>query len=139
MDDVDVLEKDGNVYAKCFRADCTVEKNVRFITEDEDPLQVGIFERDTGYEVEAHRHKSRNLSLPDIGEFLWIQSGSATVDVYDEQWQPLGSWTVGSGDCVVLLRGGHGLKMLEPTRILEVKQGPYPGRREDEKTFRASV
>ncbi len=136
MDDIHIIEKDGRIYAKYFQSDIPVQSGIRFITEDADPLQVGVFERAERYEVSAHRHKSRKLTLPDVGEFLWIQSGSAIVEIFDEEWNTLGKWTVHGGDCVVLLRGGHALTMLEPTRILEVKQGPYPGNREDEKTFR---
>ena len=30
-----------------------------------------------------------------------------------------------SGDAIVLMNGGHGFKMLEPSKIIEIKQGPY--------------
>ncbi len=135
MDDVRTIAKDGKTYAQCFRADLHVRSGVRFATENEDPLQVGIFERDKGYEVPAHRHNGRALTLTDVGEFLWVQSGSMRIEVFDEEWNVLDTWTARSGDCIVLLRGGHAISMLEPTRLLEVKQGPYPGK-EREKTFR---
>ena len=32
-----------------------------------------------------------------------------------------------AGDVVLLAFGGHGFEMLEPTEIIEVKQGPYAG------------
>jgi hypothetical protein len=28
---------------------------------------------------------------------------------------------------ILLARGGHGFEMLEPTEMIEVKQGPYAG------------
>ena len=31
------------------------------------------------------------------------------------------------GDIILLAYGGHGFEMLEPTEIIEVKQGPYAG------------
>ena len=31
------------------------------------------------------------------------------------------------GDVILLADGGHGFKMLEPSEIIEVKQGPYCG------------
>ena len=125
---METVERDGIVYAYFFRMDLPVEEQMRFITQNHDPLQVGMFERDAGYEVATHRHKAREVKLKSIGEFLWIQSGSATVSLFDDAWNLVKEVTVRAGDCAILLRGGHALRMLEPTRFLEVKQGPYPGK-----------
>ncbi len=135
MSELSNVTHNGNIYAKFFRANIAVSDGVTFVTEDGDPLQVGIFERKKGYEVAAHRHLPRKLDLQDVGEFLWIQSGSARVTVFDEDWNVIHERNVSAGDCIVFLRGGHGLKVTSDTRILEVKQGPYPGR-DAEKVFR---
>ncbi|MDP6561564.1 MAG: hypothetical protein QF793_01425 [Candidatus Peribacteraceae bacterium] len=129
------IEKDGQTFAKVFRADDSVENGMHFLTENEDPLQVGIFEREEGYEVLPHKHKSRDLNLPYPGEFIFVQNGKVKLEVFDEQWNTIGETTVSTGECIVIMQGGHALTMIEPTRILEVKQGPYPGR-ENDKTFR---
>ena len=39
------------------------------------------------------------------------------------------------GDTVVLLRGGHALMIMDRTRIVEVKQGPYMGPQKDKVFF----
>jgi hypothetical protein len=36
-------------------------------------------------------------------------------------------WIASAGNCKLLAFGGHGFEMLEPTEIIEVKQGPYAG------------
>lgn len=135
MADIQIIKKGGDVYAKIFRADIDTKDGIRFVTEDEDPLQVGIFERGEGYEVAPHKHNPREISLPYPGEFLWMQSGKAKVTVYDDDWNEIDTVIIRAGDCLVIMRGGHKLTMLEPVRFLEVKQGPYPGR-ENDKTFR---
>jgi len=131
-----VIGKDGMVYAKIFHADIACP-NVLSVTEDNDPLQVILFSREAGYEVKAHSHLPRSIDLQHVGEFLWIQEGKVEVTVYDEEWNALGKAIAQGGDCIVFIRGGHELKMLEKTRILEVKQGPYPGKEKD-KVFRDS-
>jgi hypothetical protein len=35
-----------------------------------------------------------------------------------------------AGDVILLAAGGHGFTMLEPTEMIEVKQGPYAGDRD---------
>jgi hypothetical protein len=39
----------------------------------------------------------------------------------------LESRILSAGDVILLAFGGHGFEMLEPTEIIEVKQGPYAG------------
>lgn len=137
MNNETTIESNGKIYAHFFQSEQEIEGEVSFITDNSAPIQVGIFERQTEYQVPAHTHAPRQLDLKNIGEFLLIQKGSAQVTVFDEVWNVLCEHTVRTGDCVVFLRGGHALTMLEPTRILEVKQGPYP-QTENEKTFRDS-
>jgi hypothetical protein len=49
------------------------------------------------------------------------------VDFYSDQQQYLESTILEAGDVILLAYGGHGFEMLEPTEIIEVKQGPYAG------------
>ena len=49
------------------------------------------------------------------------------VDFYDKEKKYLQSRILSKGDIVLLAHGGHGFKMLEPTEMVEVKQGPYCG------------
>jgi hypothetical protein len=49
------------------------------------------------------------------------------VDFYDDDKSYLESRVLYSGDVILLAFGGHGFEMLEPTEIIEVKQGPYAG------------
>ena len=49
------------------------------------------------------------------------------VDFYSEHQEYLESTILNTGDIILLAFGGHGFEMLEPTEIIEVKQGPYSG------------
>ncbi|MDD5751781.1 MAG: hypothetical protein PHS73_04665 [Candidatus Peribacteraceae bacterium] len=127
MNDVIRIEKDGIPYALIFPQTLPVRDGVRFVTQKEDGLQAGFFERPEGHEVPPHRHKSRTVELEHIAEFLRIERGKVRVTVLDEEWNIIGEHTVEQGWCALFLRGGHALRMLTPTRIMEIKQGPYVG------------
>ena len=58
---------------------------------------------------------------------MFIKSGKARVDFYDDDQNYLESRILHKGDVLLLAYGGHGFQMLEPTEIIEVKQGPYTG------------
>jgi mannose-6-phosphate isomerase-like protein (cupin superfamily) len=60
-------------------------------------------------------------------EVLFIKSGRVRVDFYDDAQNYLESRILEAGDVILLAYGGHGFEMLEPTEMIEVKQGPYAG------------
>lgn len=100
---------------------------IRFLTPQESPFQVGLMERPVGYIVRPHMHPPRDVSVRRTTEFLSIAEGRVRAIVYDEAWVVLGEAILGAGDAILLLAGGHSFEVLEPCRILEVKQGPYAG------------
>jgi len=126
MDDVVTVAKDGQTYALFFRRGMEVD-GARFLTPDEATLQVGYFNRSAGYEVKPHCHTESDVHIRTYAEFLYIESGKAQVTIYDDEWNVLAEQVVEGGDFLLFLRGGHGVEVLEPTRFIEVKQGPYPG------------
>jgi quercetin dioxygenase-like cupin family protein len=126
MEPLNRIAKGNSVYAMFFCGGVPVE-GPWFPTAQEDELQVGVMERPAGYEVKAHRHPVIPRKVQGMCEFLYIESGKVRVQVYDEEWNVIGEQELGSGDFLLFLRGGHGLTMLEPTRMIEVKQGPYMG------------
>lgn len=102
-------------------------RGAKFFTEQSDEFQVGVFERPTGYEVKPHAHPPIDRTIHRQSEFLFVQTGAVRIAVFDEEWSELAAYELHAGDFAVFLRGGHALTMLEPTRLIEVKQGPYPG------------
>ncbi|PIQ76803.1 hypothetical protein COU78_00685 [Candidatus Peregrinibacteria bacterium CG10_big_fil_rev_8_21_14_0_10_49_24] len=126
MAEVISITKDGTTYALFFRKEIS-SGGAKFFTKDEDAFQVGVLERPAGYEVQPHQHPERPTEVRTVSEFLYIASGRVQVAVLDEQWTELGSAELSAGDFLLFLRGGHKLTMLEDTRMIEVKQGPFLG------------
>jgi hypothetical protein len=60
-------------------------------------------------------------------EVLFIRKGKVKVDFYDDNRKYIDTRTLITGDVILLASGGHGFQMLEPTEIIEVKQGPFVG------------
>jgi oxalate decarboxylase/phosphoglucose isomerase-like protein (cupin superfamily) len=89
-----------------------------------------MMERPQGYEVKAHQHPPQDRYLTTTSECLFIEKGKVKITVFDEEWKELAIETMQTGDFLIFFRGGHALTMLEPTRMIEVKQGPYAGDKE---------
>lgn len=96
-----------------------------FATPPEGTLQLGVTFYAAGDRVAPHAHHRRQAASRDTQEFLLVQEGEIEVEVFREDGTPLAAFRLGRGEGVLFTDGGHGLRCLAPTRLLEVKQGPY--------------
>lgn len=106
------------------------QEGIAFFTDDNFSQQLGYMNRPEGHVIPPHRHNLVAREVVLTQETLFIKSGKARVDFYDNEQIYLESRIVSKGDVILLATGGHGFKMLEPTEIIEVKQGPYVGERD---------
>jgi hypothetical protein len=108
---------------------------VNFITAERNPLQLGVLNHRMGTIIKPHVHNSSEKIINSIHEILHIEYGKVEADFYDSQGKPIGRAILNMGDTVLLMSGGHGFKILEDCKIIEVKQGPYGGVESDKKRF----
>lgn len=100
---------------------------IEFFTPGTYSQQIGYMSRPAGYVIAPHVHNPVPREVQFTKEVLFIRSGKLQVDFYSDEQEYLGSTILTAGDVILLAFGGHGLVMLEPTEIIEVKQGPYAG------------
>ena len=137
MERIVTIKKGDTTYAQIFHA-VSANGSIRFLTEQQDEFQLGVMERSAGYQVKPHTHPREEKIARGLTEFLYIEKGAIRVTVFDEEWKELGQETLGVGDFLLFLRGGHSIDVLEECRMIEVKQGPYPGA-ENAKHFRPAA
>lgn len=102
-------------------------EGIKFFTPNEFSQQLGYMSRPKGYVIEPHIHNIVQREVKLMKEVLLIRSGKVRVDFYDDDRNYLESRILLKGDVILLALGGHGFEMLEPTEMIEVKQGPYVG------------
>jgi mannose-6-phosphate isomerase-like protein (cupin superfamily) len=100
---------------------------IEFFTPDMFSQQLAYMNHPQGYVIQPHVHNPVQRDVLWTQEVLIIKSGKVRIDFYTEGQHYLESRIVGAGDVVLLAAGGHGFEMLEPTEMIEVKQGPYCG------------
>lgn len=111
------------VFALIARQPNPEENEVNYLTSGDDPLQLVVQKRSAP--VQPHHHQPAERLTTATEELLVIQKGKAVVDFYDEQETKIGERTLDAGDIIILKNGGHGIRFLEPTTFVEVKQGPH--------------
>ena len=130
------IEHDGSLIAIVLPHDHRPE-NIEFFTPNEFSQQLACMARPAGYRIPPHVHKDVPREVTHTLEVLFVRSGRVRVDLYAADRSPIRSIELVGGDVILLASGGHGFTMLEPTEIVEVKQGPYAGV-EDKERFEPS-
>ncbi len=100
---------------------------IEFFTPGTYSQQIGYMNRPAGHVIPPHVHNPVPREVQFTKEVLFIRSGRVRVDFYSDAQEYLESTILEAGDVILLALGGHGFEMLEPTEIIEVKQGPYAG------------
>ena len=116
------IEHLGEKVATIVRANHKVD-NLEFVTDEQNPLQVGFHDKPAGISLTPHIHISNTKVIDKIQEVLYIIQGKVKATFYTVDGDTIDSVILNSGDTLVQLSMGHGFEILEPTRIFEVKQG----------------
>lgn len=132
---IENVEHKGKLFAIILRSGFETE-GVSFFTPKDSPLQLGVLRYKKGTEIRPHIHKTSIKTIRKTQEALHIEYGKIEVSFYDITGRKVGNSILNAGDTVLLLEGGHGFKVLEDSRILEIKQGPYTGIEEDKRYLR---
>ena len=103
------------------------ESGVSFFSPFEFSQQLGILIHPSGFEVKPHVHKKISRDVRVTQEVLHLIRGKVEIVLYDEEQRLIRTCILNSGDTILLAFGGHGLRVLEPAKIVEIKQGPYAG------------
>ena len=126
---IEKVEHKGAVLAMIIRAGFRKD-GIEFFTPNDYSQQLAYMNRPQGYRIVPHVHNEVHRDVFLTQEVLYIKSGRVQVDFYDAQWNPACKVVLAAGDVILLAAGGHGFTMLEPTEMIEVKQGPYAGDRD---------
>lgn len=127
MNVIEKIEQNGTLFAFIFRKELAVGDGVKFLTPSDYPLQLGVIERKKGYGFRPHIHVDMHYEVNTTQEFLYIEKGILKVTVYDHDWKVIHTAELRAGDFFFSVTGGHSFEVIEDVRLIEVKQGPYPG------------
>ena len=121
------IEKDGIVLARHIKTE-DIQPGLNFFSNDEEFIQVGVWNYNSGKDLPAHVHNVVNREVRRTCEALFVVRGSMEATIYDIDRTLIGSFKVNQGEILVLLECGHGYRVLEDdTIVLEIKNGPYLG------------
>ena len=116
----------GDVVAIIVRKDFE-KQGIHFFTPNDYSQQLAYMNHPTGKDIQPHVHKKVQREVHYTQETLFIRKGKLQVDFYSDDQKYQESRVLEAGDVILLIKGGHGFKVLEDLEMFEVKQGPYAG------------
>jgi hypothetical protein len=128
----EICAPDGRTLAWVVRAGFS-PPGVHFVGGPEHPLQLGVNTYRGGEEIRPHIHLPREAVIRDVEEVVHVDRGQVSVDLFDLSGKRVKTLDLSSGDTIFFVAGGHGIRVRDETRIIEVKQGPYTGQTHDKR------
>ena len=113
------------LYALIVKETYQKKKGISFFTENNANQQIGFMSHPKNYFIKPHKHQKRETKIFITSEVIILQKGKLRVDFYDTIKNYLFSVIIKKNQIIMLVHGGHGFKVLEPVKMLEIKQGPY--------------
>lgn len=103
-------------------------KHATFVSANSQSLQLGVGYYPRYLRAPAHTHRRMDLKAR-YEELLHLVRGRMRVDLYSTDKVKFASLVMRAGDTAHFVSGGHGFTMLSPCKCIEIKQGPYLGRK----------
>tara|TARA_B100001057_G_C22717593_1_gene898389 strand:- start:274 stop:672 length:399 start_codon:yes stop_codon:yes gene_type:complete len=101
------------------------KSGLHFFTKKNLIQQVAYINHPKNYKIQPHIHKTITRKISGTSEVLIILQGKMKINFFNNKKKFLKNCIVSKKDIVILINGGHGFKMINNCKFIEVKQGPY--------------
>jgi len=132
MEKIEKIMDEGEILAVIVRKNSSLQ-GVNFFTPQNFSQQLGLLVHEKGKKIKAHRHKRIKREITLTQEVLVILEGKVKIELYNDKLQKIKTVILTDRDTILLANGAHSIEILEFSRMIEIKQGPYAG--VDDKEF----
>ena len=106
-------------------------EGLSFLTEDEDFIQVGLWNYPIGKRLDTHYHNTFSRESFKTNETVYVVKGLIKCNLYLEDGQFVSSHEIKQGEMIIQFNGAHEYFIEEESLVIENKNGPYFGPEKD--------
>ena len=96
-----------------------------FYTENNLDMQVASFNLKKGENIDRHYHYKQNRNIQTTSEVIYVQEGNLEIEIYDNEKNFVDKLSASEGMIIIIFDGGHAINIIEDSKFIEIKQGPY--------------
>ena len=122
----------GKLYAVYFDV-LKANEGLSFISEDEDYIQVGIWNYETKKVLPAHFHNEYVREATRTCESIFVVKGKVECNIYTKSGNFIDTFILNKNEMAIQLYGVHEYEILDKAIVVETKNGPYFGPEKDRK------
>tara|TARA_B100000902_G_scaffold36177_1_gene43300 strand:- start:1206 stop:1598 length:393 start_codon:yes stop_codon:yes gene_type:complete len=102
-----------------------ISKGKNFLTHNSEEMQFASFGLEKNEVIRNHIHNTSKREINSTSEGIVVIDGVLKIKLFDNERNFISDHILNSGDSILLLSGGHGIEVVEETKFIEFKQGPY--------------
>lgn len=103
------------------------KEGLTFLTEDENYIQLGIWNYKKDTILPAHYHTEFSRESFKTNEVVYVVKGNIECNLYTENGDLIKKVTINEQELIVQFNGAHEYIINEDSLIIETKNGPYFG------------
>lgn len=121
---MEIFDKNNNLIAIVHK-DSDFRDGKTFYTDNNKDFQFGTFKLEQGEIIENHIHNLQKREINNTSEAIVVIKGSLKIMLFDNEKNFIDSVIINTNDAILLFEGGHGIEVIEGSKFIEFKQGPY--------------
>ena len=102
-------------------------EGLSFVTEDEDFIQIGIWNYKKNTKLPNHYHNTFDRNAERTSECVFVLKGSVTCNLFTDEGVFIGEYLITENELMIQYVGAHEYIINEDSVVLESKNGPYFG------------
>ena len=120
-----ILDDKGNLLAFVIFNNENFKKDKFFATEENMDMQVASFNLKKGEIIDNHIHLNQERKVYTTTELIVLIEGGVDFNIFDKDLKQIEKVRLHEFDLICLIEGGHGMEVIEDSKFIEAKQGPF--------------
>ena len=88
-------------------------------------IQLLLMNRTKGHVVAKHTHKKITKTTQEPQEAIVVIKGAIEASIFDEKGDLIEKKSITAGQCLLIIRGGHEVRVIEDALMYVFKDGPF--------------
>ncbi len=102
-----------------------IDKEKNFLTDNPEEFQIASFNLKKNEIILNHYHPKQERKIFNTSEMITLLEGKIKIKIFKSDNTLVHSEILKSGDSVAMFDGGHGIEIIEDSKFIESKQGPF--------------